>query len=224
MSSTQKGHRDRLRQKLDERGLDGFSDQEIFEYFLFAINARRDTKPIVKACFARFKTLEGILKAPPDKLKQVTGLGDETIRYLNLIVALLDRLSFQRLESVNVISNWKDLEYYCIQKLAFQPIEKFMMITLDNQNQVTKVKDFGEGTINQMTVYPREVLKVALAADAVSVILVHNHPSKDKRASRQDIAMTKSLQTILQSANIKLLDHVIIAGGTCVSLKAQGLF
>lgn len=224
MTSKKSGHRDRLRQRIADRGIDGFSDQELLEYLLFAINARRDTKPIVKACFAQFKTLEGILYAKPEALLAIPGVGKETVRYMNLITALLDRLSFQNLQQNDVITNWKDLEYYCVQKLSLQPIEKFLMISLNAQNKVITIKDFGEGTLNQMTIYPREVLKAALDANAASVIFIHNHPSQDTRASRQDIDLTKRLQQILQTANITLHDHVIIAGGTCVSLKAKGLF
>ena len=75
-----------------------------------------------------------------------------------------------------------------------------------------------------MTVYPREILKVALSYEAVGMILVHNHPSGDTRASRQDIELTKSLQTTLKSANITLYDHLIVSGGICVSMRNKGLF
>ena len=98
------------------------------------------------------------------------------------------------------------------------------MILLDNQNQVIDIKELGRGTVNQMTIYPREVLKLALSYEALGVILVHNHPSQDDRASREDINLTKNLQSTLRSANITLHDHLIIAGGKCVSLRNQGLF
>lgn len=97
------------------------------------------------------------------------------------------------------------------------------MILLDNQNQVITVEELGQGTVNQMTIYPREVLKVALAHEAVGVILVHNHPSQDERASKEDIHLTKNLQQMFRSANITLHDHLIVAGGKCISLRNQGL-
>ena len=99
-----------------------------------------------------------------------------------------------------------------------------MAILLNNQNQVIAIKDLGSGTVNQMTVYPREILKVALLDEAVGMILVHNHPSGDERASKQDIDLTKSLQKTLKSANITLCDHLIVAGGKCISMRNQGLF
>ena len=202
MDNTQFGHRDRLRKRINDHGTDGFSDQEILEYLLFAINAPRDTKPIVKACFKQFHSLEGILYASPNKLLAIDGVGEETVRYLQIIVALLDRLSFQNMKKADVTSNWKDLEYYCVQKLSSQPIEKFLMICLDSQNKVITVKDFGEGTLNQMTVYPREVLKAASDANAASVIFIHNRPSHDTRASRQDIDLTKRLKQIFFNQRI----------------------
>ena len=75
-----------------------------------------------------------------------------------------------------------------------------------------------------MTVYPREILKVALSKESVGLILVHNHPSGDTKASRADIDLTNKLQMTLKSANITLYDHLIVAHGRCVSLRNQGLY
>ena len=99
-----------------------------------------------------------------------------------------------------------------------------MMILLDNQNRTIGVEKLGGDTVNQMMVYPREVLRLALANDAVNVIIVHNHPSGDKRPSRDDIEMIKTLQDALKSARINLHDHLIVAGGSCISLRNLGLF
>ena len=108
-----------------------------------------------------------------------------------------------------------------MQRLSYFPIETFLVIMMD---QVIHVESLGEGTINQMTIYPREVLKLALSHDAASVIFVHNHPSGDPRASKDDITMTQSLLEMLQKANIQLYDHLIVAGDHCVSMKGEGLF
>lgn len=223
MSQDQAGHRQRLRQKCDDKGTEALTDQELFELILFSLLPRIDTKPIVKTCFKRFHNFAGILSASETELRNVKGLGGESVRQIKLMATLLNRVSFERIKSKSVLSNWQNLQFYCVQKLSHYKIEAFLMILLDNQNQVITVEELGQGTVNQMTIYPREVLKVALAHEAVGVILVHNHPSQDERASKEDIHLTKKLQQTLRSANITLHDHLIVAGGKCVSLRNQGL-
>ncbi|MGC6518075.1 MAG: RadC family protein [Candidatus Puniceispirillaceae bacterium] len=217
------GHRARMRQKLSDKGAEALTDQELFEIILFAILPRIDTKPIVKSCFREFKTFAGILTANERELLKVQGLGTQTIQHIKCISALLDRISFDKIDNQNILANWQALQFYCIQKLAHHPIEALYVILLDNQNKVISMEQLGSGTINQMTVYPREVLKIALEKEAVSIVLVHNHPSGDKRASRHDIDMTARLQTTLKSAHITLHDHLIIAAGSCISMRNQGL-
>ena len=224
MSDDTIGHRDRLRQKSRDKGLESLTDQELFELLLFSMLPRIDTKPIVKSCFKKFHSFAGIINASEAELCAIDGLGPKTVQQIKAIKCLFGRLSFERIKQKNILSSWHDLEFYCIQELSNYPIEAFLMILLDNQNQVIHIKELGRGTVNQMTTYPREVLKLALSYEALSVILVHNHPSQDDRASREDIHLTNNLQSTLRSANITLHDHLIIAGGKCVSLRNQGLF
>jgi len=224
MSDDTAGHRDRLRQKSIDKGLESLTDQELFELLLFSMLPRIDTKPIVKSCFKKFHSFAGIINASEAELTAIDGLGPKTVQHIKAIKCLFGRLSFERIKQKNILSSWHDLQFYCIQELSNYPIEAFLMILLDNQNQVIDVKELGRGTVNQMTIYPREVLKLALSYEALGVILVHNHPSQDDRASREDINLTKNLQSTLRSANITLHDHLIIAGGKCVSLRNQGLF
>ena len=224
MAIDNKGHRERMIQKFDEKGASSLTDHELFEIMLYPLLPRIDTKPIVKKCFKEFKTFSGIINASPVNLQKIEGVGPHTARQITIIAALLDKISFERIIHQNFITNWTELQSYCIQKLSHHPIETLHAILLNNQNQIISVEDLGSGTVNQMTVYPREILKVALAKEAVGLILVHNHPSGDTKASRADIELTKKLQTTLKSANITLYDHLIVAHGTCVSLRNQALF
>ena len=224
MSDHTSGHRERMKQKCDAKGMASLTDQELFEILLYPLLPRIDTKPIVKDCFKNFSNFSAIINAPDAKLSEIKGVGKETIRHLSIIAELLDRISYERVIHKNFLTNWTELQSFCLQKLSYRPIEALMAILLNNQNQVIAIKDLESGTVNQMTVYPREILKVALLDEAVGMILVHNHPSGDERASKQDIDLTKSLQKTLKSANIKLYDHLIVAGGKCISMRNQGLF
>ena len=219
-----KGHRMRMRKKAEEQGYSALTDQELLELFLFPLRPRIDTKPMAKALLREFGNFSTIMKSHDQLQQRVSGIGAVTEHHFALIAEMLDRLSFENIKKGNIIANWHDLEYYCIQKLSHEPIECFMMILLDNQNRTIGVETLGGGTVNQMMVYPREVLRLALANNAVNVIIVHNHPSGDKRPSRDDIELTKTLQDALKSARINLHDHLIVAGGSCISLRNLGLF
>ena len=224
MAKDHLGHRRRLRKKCDDLGHQALTDNELFELILFSVLPRVDTKPIVKRCFAEFKTFAAILNASDAQLLRIKGLGTESVRHIKSIAILLDRISFERIKFRDVMNSWDDIEFFCMQRLSYFPIETFLVIMMDHQHKVIHVESLGEGTINQMTIYPREVLKLALSHDAASVIFVHNHPSGDPRASKDDITMTQSLLEMLQKANIQLYDHLIVAGDHCVSMKGEGLF
>ena len=219
-----KGHRERMRSKVDKHGCATLTDQELLELLLFPLRPRIDTKPIAKALLKEYGTLSTILKSHDKMQAKIEGVGAETQRHFALTSELLDRLSFEKIKEGNIISNWHDIEYFCIQKLSHEPIKGLMIILLDNQNRIITIEKLGGGTVNQMMVYPREVLRIALANNAVNVIIVHNHPSGDKRPSRDDVEMTKILQEALKSARINLHDHLIVAGGSCVSLRNLGLY
>ena len=224
MDDNNAGHRDRLRQKSTDKGLEALTDLELFELLLFSMLPRRDTKPIAKTCFNKFHNFSGIINASEAELSAIAGLGPKAISHIKALKCLFGRLSFERVKHKNILSSWEDLQFYCIQELSNYPVEAFLMIMLDNQNQVIDIKELGRGTVNQMAIYPREVLKLALSYEELGVFLVHNHPSQDERASREDIHLTKNLQNTLRPANITLHDHLIVAGGKCISLRNQGLF
>ena len=219
-----KGHRERMRNKVDKFGYATLSDQELLELLLYPLRPRIDTKPIAKALLKEYGTLSTIIKSNDKIENQIDSIGVETQRHFALISEMLDRLSFEKIKQCNIISNWQELEYFCIQKLSHKPVENLMIILLDNQNRIIAIEKLGGGTVNQMMVYPREVLRIALANNAVNVIIVHNHPSGDKRPSRDDVEMTKTLQEPLKSARINLHDHLIVAGGHCVTFRNLGLY
>ena len=101
--------------------------------------------------------------------------------------------------------------------------EVFGLILLDGQNRLVEYLEPFRGTVNQSAVYPREVVKLALAKNAQSVMLVHNHPSGAREASRADIALTKHLKDALALVDVRVLDHFIVAGATVVSMAEAGL-
>jgi len=100
--------------------------------------------------------------------------------------------------------------------------EVFMVLMLDSQNRLIEARELFRGTVSQTAVYPREVVKAALVANAASVILAHNHPSGVAEASRADRMLTDALKSALATVDIAVLDHLIVAGSTTVSFAERG--
>ena len=108
-------------------------------------------------------------------------------------------------------------------RLAYEPVEHFMILCLDNRNRLIAEEVLSRGTVDQTPVYVREVINAALRHHAKAVILVHNHPSGETEPSRADIDMTAELKIALSLVTITLHNHLIVAGKTVVSFKSLGL-
>ena len=101
--------------------------------------------------------------------------------------------------------------------------EVFCVLFLDAQHRIIELKQMFRGTVTQTSVYPREVVKEALACNAAAVILAHNHPSGSPEPSRADEVLTQCIRSALSLVDVRVLDHVIIAGMLAVSLAERGL-
>jgi DNA repair protein RadC len=112
---------------------------------------------------------------------------------------------------------------YLRLKLAERQHEVFVCVFLDAQNRVIATEELFRGTLTQTSVYPREVVKAALACNAAAVILCHNHPSGVAEPSIQDQALTRSLTEALALVDVKVLDHFIVAGAAALSFAERGL-
>ena len=108
-------------------------------------------------------------------------------------------------------------------RLGNLPHEIFAVVHLDAQHRVLDYVEMFRGTLTQTSVYPREVVKEALARNASALLLVHNHPSGSTTPSRADEILTQTLRTALALVDVRVLDHLIIGGGTLTSMAEQGL-
>jgi len=111
---------------------------------------------------------------------------------------------------------------YLSLRLFNLPHEVFMVLMLDSQNRLIEARELFRGTVSQTAVYPREVVKAALIANAASVILAHNHPSGVAEASRADRLLTEALRNALAQVDVPVLDHLIVAGSNTVSFAERG--
>lgn len=217
-----KGHRARMRQKLIEKGAGSLTELEILEMLLYGSAPRGDTKPLAKRLIRHFSSLSGVVRAEIADLRLVSGVGDAVISAIKIGEAMGLHISHARVKGRQVLTHWLDVQKYCVSKLAHEPTEYVMVLCLDGQNRLIADETISRGTVNQTSIYPREVVKLALLNFARAVIIVHNHPGAEMTPSRADIDITKDIATALAVMDIKLHDHLIVAGQDCVSLKTLG--
>ena len=161
--------------------------------------------------------------APIEQLVEVKGVSEKTAAELKLIKALSERLAREQVMGRTVIASWSALINYCRTAMQHATTEEFRVLFLDRKNKLIADEVLGRGTIDHAPVYPREVVKRALAHEASALILVHNHPSGDATPSQADIEMTRSLMEICQPFEIVVHDHLVIGRENTASFKTLGL-
>ena len=217
------GHRERLRQRLLERGADSLADHEILEFLLFGARPRGDTKPLAKTLLARFGNLAGVFAASQHELASVPGIGDTAIATLKIVPEAARRMALEEILKRPVLSNWSQVLNYCRMAMGRAKIEQFRLLFLDTKNRLIADEVQQRGTLNHTPVYPREVVKRALELDASAIIMVHNHPSGDPTPSRADIDITRQIQTAASAVSVTLHDHIVIGRSGHNSFKSLGL-
>lgn len=204
------GHRQRLRDRFLNAGLDGFHDYEIIELLLTLATPRKDCKDAAKAALDRFQTLQGVLDAPPADLCQLPGIGPVNLFGLKLVPAVSRRYLQQRLEGKTPLTNSRELFDYLNHTIRDKKRECFVAIYLDAKNRVIADEVLFTGTVTASAVYPREVVAAALAHTAAAVIFAHNHPSGDPAPSPDDMAITRKLVQACRLMGITVHEHLII--------------
>jgi DNA repair protein RadC len=216
------GHRERMRDRLLDRGPDGLADYELLEMLLFLVQAKGDTKPLAKRLINRFGSYANTLAARQDELLAISGVGRFTVAALKLVHGSAIRLARAEVLDQPVLGNWEQLMTYLNAVMARERVEQFRILFLDTRNRLIADELQGRGTINHTPVYVREVAKRALELHAASVILTHNHPSGDPTPSMADLDMTTEIQRVLKSLAVAVHDHVIVGNGKWISLRKEG--
>jgi DNA repair protein RadC len=217
------GHRERLRKRLLEGGTEALPDYELLEFLLFSARAQGDTKPLAKSLIARFKSLAGVLGAEREALLAVPGMGEASVAALLAVREAGRRMLRAEVLDRPVLSSWQAVIDYCTAASGFAEVEEFRLLFLDRKNALIADERQERGTIDHAPVYPREVVKRALALGASALILVHNHPSGDTTPSRGDIEVTRAVVQAAAAVGIAVHDHLVIGRGKHASFKSLGL-
>lgn len=218
-----RGHRRRLKLKYTASGMGAFLDYEIVELVLTYAIARRDVKPIAKKLLSRFGSIKGIMDADPAELKTIEGISDHTAILFQLFKTVSALYLEEKAKEKQQISCTSELINFCRTTLGGKKEEEFCVIYLDVQNQIIAFETLQKGTVNQATVYPRQVLENALKKKASAIILVHNHPSGHVRPSEADIRITKTIRETARMLDISVHDHLIIGDDRFFSFREEGM-
>ncbi|HJD56687.1 MAG TPA: DNA repair protein RadC [Rickettsia endosymbiont of Sericostoma sp.] len=216
------GHRQRLRQRI-VTSAENLADYELLEMILFSVIPRKDVKPLAKELLTRFGSLADLINTDKEKLLNIKGTNDNL--YINFVTMreLTNRMLKQKVINQNVISSWSILIDYLKATMGNMKTEQFRILFLNKKNVLIADEVLSQGTIDQATIYPREIIKRALFNEAGAIILVHNHPSGVSKPSNTDIKLTHKIVETCANVNISVHDHVIIAANEYFSFKSNML-
>ncbi|MFZ2957577.1 MAG: DNA repair protein RadC [Candidatus Ozemobacteraceae bacterium] len=220
------GHRQRLRERYDQNGFGAFADHEILEFALTYIIPYSDVKPQAKALLKRFGDLPGVFAARRESLMEVAGIGPAAARFLQVMRDIAQIALKKMMIGRNpVLKSAADLITFLGAEMSNLPEEQFRVVFLDHANSVIKDETISHGTEEQTPVYPRKVMKRALALHATGIIVAHNHPTGQINPSRADLEITKNLAAASATLDIRFLDHLILGreGKGYFSFRENGL-
>lgn len=218
------GHRERLRRRFLLGGGRDMPDYELLELLLTIAIPRRDVKPLAKELIRKFGSFAGVVNAPLEELMLVKGVKENTAAVLRIVRECSVRSSWQSLKGMDapVISDFDAMVDYCRSAMAYQMVEEFRIIFLNSKLYVIGEEIQQRGTVDQVAIHPREVIKSAMMHGASAMILVHNHPSGIVTPSKADMEITKRIKEAAEAVSIRLFDHLIISKSSVYSFHNQG--
>ena len=222
-ANSREGHRERLREKFNQSGLAAFLDYEIVELLLTLGTPRKDCKPQAKEAINRFKTLRGVLEAPPEELQEIKGITAYNTFVIKLVQELAREFLKEQILDKPYCKSSKEVFDYLYHSMRDLKKEIFKVMFLNSQNQVIEVEDLFEGTLTTSAVYPREIIEKAIKYNAAALIFVHNHPAGNPKPSDNDKQITQDLVFAGNIMQIKVLDHIIVGENEYFSFADEGL-
>jgi DNA repair protein RadC len=217
------GHRKRLREKFFKSGIAGFQDYEVIELLLSLGTPRHDCKPQAKEAIRRFKSLRGVLEASDSELLEIKGIGPHSIFGIKFMHAVAREFLKEKSFAKPVCSSSQEVFDYFYHSMRDQRKEIVKVVYLNSQNEIIEFKDFAQGTVDSSFIYPREVIEGAIKCGAVSLVIVHNHPSGNPEPSASDKELTRDLVNAGAIMKINILDHIIIGENRYFSFAGSGI-
>lgn len=203
---------ERPRERLLAQGAAALSDAELLALFLRVGTPGKSAVDLARQLIGHFGSLNRLFSASLDELSAIPGIGEAKYAQLQAVFEMARRALREPMAERDVLTTPGAVRDYLSLYLAGQAHETFHVLWLDVQHRLILGEELFRGTLTRASVYPREVVKRALACNAAAVILAHNHPSGEASASDADRALTRALKSVLAHIEVEVLDHFIVAG------------
>jgi DNA repair protein RadC len=213
----------RPREKLHRLGPSALADAELLALLLRTGTSKQDVLQLAQSVLTHLGGLACLVDAKPEQLGAVHGVGPAKASELIAVMEIAKRAARHQLTQRTVLTQPQAVRDYVALHLREQPRECFAVLFLDSQHRLLTMETLFEGTLNQTAVYPREVVRRALLHNAAALILAHNHPSGVAEPSRADEHLTQALKSALALVDVRVLDHIVVARESTVSMAERGL-
>ena len=214
-----KGHRQRMRERVQSYGLDSLAEHEALEYVLYLTNAQKDTNGIAHDLIDRFGDFAAVLEASEEELCTVEGVGPSTARMLHLLPQISRYYGRSRTSTTRCIKTTEQMGSSLMAKFAWSDYERAMLVSLDSRKRVRAAVWLREGTSDRVSLDIKNVVAAAIKGGTDAVVLCHNHPNGVALPSLEDMDATGSIARALGLVNVHLLDHFILTDTEYFSMR-----
>lgn len=218
------GHRERLRERFRREGLSSFSEHEMLELLLMFAIPQRDVNPLAHALVKHFGSLAGVLDADESELMRVPGVGKNAALLLTLMPQLFGAYQKSSLGARPILSTLGDAKKFCASLFTGAHDERFYVICLDQMGHVLYTQLLYEGTVDEVMVYPRQIVEMVMRHHAYGVMFVHNHPSGQPLPSQADLDTTETMIRALRLISVRVVDHLIFTKECVYSMIRQSQY
>lgn len=222
--SIHEGHRQRMKERFRQEGLDHFSEIQVLEFLLFYCIPQGDTNLLAHRLLEHFGSLPQVLEAPAAELQKVSGVGPHTAVFLNLITEVGRYYLVNRAGPNVILHTTEKCGQYLVPRFYGRRNETVFLLCLDAKCKMLCCKEVGEGSVNSASISVRRIVEIALAANATTVVLAHNHPSGLAIPSAEDVHTTERIAAALNAMEITLADHIVVADDDFVSMVQSGYY
>ena len=215
------GHCQRMRERVQNYGLDSLADHEVLEYILYTTNAQRDTNDIAYNLLERFGDFASVLEASEEELCTVEGVGPASARLLHMLPQVSRFYGRSRLDEKRCYKTTEQLGSYLTAKFAWTDHERALLVSLSPRHHIKAAVWLREGTSDRVSLDVKDVVSAAIKGGTDMVVLAHNHPNGVALPSMEDMEATGSIARALGLVNIHLLDHFILTDKECLSMREE---
>ncbi|MBQ3183951.1 MAG: RadC family protein [Clostridia bacterium] len=221
MAGINDGHRQRLKERFDEFGLDALQDHEVLELLLFYGLPYKNTNGMAHELLNKFGSFSEVFVASREELKSIKGIGDHAALLIELIPQLFRRYSMDLMSERTRFDDRELLCEYVINHFIGQTKEHVQLFLFDSAMRRIDSIMLCEGRLNAVSVNAETVAEHVFANRALNFVIAHNHPSGDAEPTFDDLCLTRSIWHSLGELNREMVEHYIVTDGTCTPVLAR---